>query len=94
MVKLFGQQGLGWGNGQAPADGLNLCVRLVDSDYAVDTGWLDGNAPYDGISMPQGNGAGVLLLESSTPHRRSSRWDDVSREPSSCALDSALSAAL
>ncbi|CAK0768345.1 hypothetical protein CVIRNUC_003554 [Coccomyxa viridis] len=70
MVKLFGQQGLGWGNGQAPADGLYLCVRLVDSEYAVDTGWLDGNAPYDGISMPQGNGAGVLLLESSTTSQK------------------------
>lgn len=70
MVKFFGQQGMGWGNGQVPANGLLLYVRLVDVQHAVDTGWLDGNSPYDGISFPQGDGAGVLLLENSNSSQK------------------------
>ena len=62
MVKFFGQQGMGWGNDQLPANGLALNVRLVNAAESVDTGWLDGNRPYDGLSAPQGDGSGVLLL--------------------------------
>ena len=62
MVKFFGQQGMGWGNDQLPANGLALNVRLVNAAESVDTGWLDGNQPYDGLSAPQGDGSGVLLL--------------------------------
>ena len=70
MVKFFGQQGMGWGNDQLPANGVALTVRLVNAAESVDTGWLDGNQPYDGLSAPQGDGSGVLLLGCSTASQK------------------------